>query len=191
MPKRGAFALVMTALAVVLLLGFRTQEDIAAITGGDQQAGVTGTPGTMGATADGSSGGASGATTDRASEGTTGDDATGGASDGTTGDDATGGASGPTGQAQARTVTGPVVSTRWGAVQVEITVDDGQLTDVAALQLPDGDRRSASISSQVEPTLRSQALSAQSAAIDGVSGATYTSDAYARSLQAALDTAGL
>lgn len=170
MPKRGAFALVMTALAVVLLLGFRTPEDIAAITGGDLQAGVSGTLGTTGTTADGT---------------------TGGASDGTTGDDATGGASGPTAQVQARTVTGPVVSTRWGTVQVEITVEDGQLTDVAAIQLPDGDRRSASISSQVEPTLRSQALSAQSGHIDGVSGATYTSDAYARSLQAALDTAGL
>jgi uncharacterized protein with FMN-binding domain len=138
----------MTALAVVLLLGFRTPEDIAAITGGDQQAGVTGAAGTIGA-------------------------------------------SDPTPQAQSRTVTGPIVSTRWGAVQVEITVENGQLAEVAALQLPDGDRRSASISSQVEPTLRSQALSAQSAAIDGVSGATYTSDAYARSLQAALDTAGL
>jgi len=170
MPKRGAFALVMTALAVVLLLGFRTPEDIAAITGGDQQAGVTGAAGTTGIAADGS---------------------TGGAGDSTTGDTTTGGAGDPTAQAQALTVTGPVVSTRWGAVQVEITVENGQLADVVALQLPDGDRRSASISSQVEPTLRSQALSAQSAAIDGVSGATYTSDAYARSLQAALDTAGL
>jgi uncharacterized protein with FMN-binding domain len=182
MPKRGAFALVMTALAVVLLLGFRTPEDIAAITGGDQQAGVSGTAGTTGVAADRSTGGAGDGTTDGS---------TGGASDATTGDTATGGASDPTPQAQSRTVTGPVVSTRWGAVQVEITVENGQLADVAALQLPDGDRRSASISSQVEPTLRSQALSAQSAAIDGVSGATYTSDAYARSLQAALDTAGL
>jgi len=169
MPKRGAFALVMTALAVVLLLGFRTPEDIAAITGGDQQAGVTGAAGTTGVAADGSTSGAGDATTDGS----------------------TGGAGDPTAQAQALTVTGPVVSTRWGAVQVEITVENGQLADVAALQLPDGDRRSASISSQVEPTLRSQALSAQSAAIDGVSGATYTSDAYARSLQAALDAAGL
>ena len=84
-----------------------------------------------------------------------------------------------------------MVSTRWGTVQVEITVDGGQLTDVAALQLPGGDRRSASISSRVEPTLRSQALSAQSAEIDGVSGATYTSVAYSRSLQAALDSAGI
>ena len=161
MPKRGAFALVMTMLAVVLLLGFRTPEDIAAITGGDARPGVTGSAGTTGATTDGAT------------------------------DETTDGATAPPAQTQARTVAGPVVSTRWGAVQVEITVENGQLTDVAALQLPGGDQRSASISSRVEPTLRSQALSAQSAEIDGVSGATYTSVAYARSLQAALDSAGI
>ncbi len=153
MPKRGAFALVMTMLAVVLLLGFRTPADIAAITGGDDRPGVTGSAGTTGAAADG--------------------------------------ATAPPSQTQAQTVTGPVVSTRWGTVQVEIRVEGGQLSDVTALQLPGGDQRSASISSRVEPTLRSQALSAQSAAIDGVSGATYTSVAYARSLQAALDSAGI
>lgn len=190
MPKRGAFALVMTALAVVLLLGFRTPEDIAAITGGDQRAGVTGAAGTTGATIDGTAGD-SGVTGTSGAVGTT-DGTTGGtgAGDSTTGGAGTGGTR-DTAQTQARTVTGPVVSTRWGTVQVEITVEGGQLTDVTALQLPSGDRHSASISSRVEPTLRSQALTAQSAAIDGVSGATYTSDAYARSLQAALDSAGL
>jgi uncharacterized protein with FMN-binding domain len=83
-----------------------------------------------------------------------------------------------------------VVSTRWGSVQVAVTLESGQITDVQALQLPDGDRRSASISQRVEPVLRSQVLSAQGADIDGISGATYTSIAYARSLQAALDSAG-
>jgi hypothetical protein len=198
MPKRGAFALVMTALAVVLLLGFRTPEDIAAITGGDQRAGVTGAAGTTGATIDGAAGN-SGATRSSGAAGA-GDGTTGGtgAGDGTTGgtgagDGTTGGtgANGGPAQTQARTVTGPVVSTRFGTVQVAITVEGGQLTDVTALQLPTGDRRSASISNRVEPTLRSEALTAQSANIDGVSGATYTSDAYARSLQAALDSAGL
>ena len=139
MAKRGAFTLVLTVLAVVLLLNFRTPDGAVA---------VAGTPGRPGVT-------------------------------GTAAGDAT------------RSVTGPVVSTRWGPVQVAITLEGGTLTDVSALQLPDGDRRSASISDRVEPTLRSQALAAQSAAIDGVSGATYTSIAYARSLQAALDDAGL
>ena len=70
-----------------------------------------------------------------------------------------------------------------------MTIENGQITDVTALQLPSGGR-SGQISREVEPMLRSEALSAQSANIDGVSGATYTSDAYARSLQAALDDAG-
>jgi hypothetical protein len=208
MPKRGAFALVMTALAVVLLLGFRTPEDIAAITGGDQRAAVTGGTGTTGTagssgttgiirlpgTDDGATGGAepsdgAPATDDGA---TATDDGATATDDGATAtEDGAPSATGDTAPTQAQTVTGPVVSTRWGTVQVEITVEGGQLTDVAAIQLPNGDRRSASISNQVEPMLRSQALSAQSAAIDGVSGATYTSNAYARSLQAALDTAGL
>jgi uncharacterized protein with FMN-binding domain len=190
MPKRGAFALVMTALAVVLLLGFRTPEDIAAITGGDQRAGVTGAVGTTGATIHGSAGssGAAGSSgVAGTNEGTSGGT---GSTGGTAGGAGTGATDG-TAQTQARTVTGPVVSTRFGTVQVAVTVEGGQLTDVTALQLPAGDRRSASISSRVEPTLRSQALSAQSANIDGVSGATYTSAAYARSLQAALDSAGL
>jgi uncharacterized protein with FMN-binding domain len=144
MPKRGAIALGLTALALVLLLNFRSPSELAAVTTADRP-GVTGASGTTGGTA----------------------------------------------QAGSRTVTGPVISTRWGPIQVEITVENGKLADVAALQLPDGDRRSASISSRAGPSLRSQALSAQSASIDGVSGATYTSIAYARSLQAALDDAGL
>ena len=88
-----------------------------------------------------------------------------------------------------RTATGPTVNTRWGPVQVQVTVTGGRLTDVTALQLPSGGR-SSQISSVAEPILRSQALQAQGANIDGVSGATFTSTAYARSLQAALDSIG-
>jgi uncharacterized protein with FMN-binding domain len=75
-------------------------------------------------------------------------------------------------------------------VEVQITVSGGKVTDVVALQLPSGGR-SGRISSYAEPSLHSEALSAQSAQIDGVSGATYTSEAYAQSLQAALDQAGI
>ena len=88
------------------------------------------------------------------------------------------------------TVDGPVVSTRFGPVQVEIVVADGRISDVVALQLPTG-RHSGQISAYAAPILRQEALQAQSASIDIVSGATYTSDAYAQSLQAALDKAGL
>lgn len=87
------------------------------------------------------------------------------------------------------TVTGPVVSTRFGDVQVEVTITGGVITDVVALELPSGDHRSADISDAAEPILREAALTAQSADIDLLSGATYTSRAYAESLQAALDDA--
>ncbi len=87
-----------------------------------------------------------------------------------------------------KTVTGPLINTRWGPVQVQATLAGGKITAVTALQLPTGGR-SGRISQQVEPMLRQQALAAQGANIDGVSGATFTSNAYAQSLQAALDSA--
>lgn len=85
------------------------------------------------------------------------------------------------------TATGDAVSFEFGTVQVEVSVEDGVITEIAAVQLPDDDRRSRSISNEVEPILRAEALQAQSADIDVVSGATYTSLAYAQSLQSALD----
>jgi hypothetical protein len=153
MPKRGATALALTALALVLLLNFREPAGV-------DPTGSTGAVDRSGAIAGAPAAGGPAAT--------------------------------PGGEAPvaAETITGPVVSTRWGSVQVAVTLESGQITDVQALQLPDGDRRSASISQRAEPVLRSQALSAQGADIDGISGATYTSIAYARSLQAALDSAG-
>ncbi|HZR12052.1 MAG TPA: FMN-binding protein [Acidimicrobiia bacterium] len=90
-----------------------------------------------------------------------------------------------------REVDGPTVSTQYGDVQVRVTVANGRLVDVKALQLP-GDRpRSARISDFAGPELRDEALQAQSANIDVVSGATYTSEGYAQSLQAALQAAGV
>ena len=89
--------------------------------------------------------------------------------------------------ATALTATGSAFEFRWGIVQVVVTVEGDQIVDVQAVQLPDGDRRSASISQQVEPMLRESALAADSADIDVISGATYTSLAYAYSLQSALD----
>jgi len=84
---------------------------------------------------------------------------------------------------------GKVVETRYGPVQVQAQVSGGKLVDVAVVQYPDGDGKSLRINSRALPTLRSEALSAQSANVDTVSGATYTSDGYARSLQSALDEA--
>jgi uncharacterized protein with FMN-binding domain len=89
------------------------------------------------------------------------------------------------------TFTGTSVQTRFGPVQVQVTVASGSITDVSALQLTDKDQRSVSISNRAAPVLRQEVLAAQSANVQGVSGATYTSDAYLSSLQSALDQAGL
>jgi uncharacterized protein with FMN-binding domain len=171
MPKRGFAALIITTGALILLLSFKTPDQTLPVGGGgvvvDQPVGATPSPA---ATAS-----APGATSAPAVAG-----ATPAASPAPTA--ATGGAS--------KTVDGPVVSTQYGDVQVEVVVANGKLKDVVALSLPTG-RRSGQISSYAAPILHQEALQAQSAKIDLVSGATYTSDAYAQSLQAALDQAGL
>jgi uncharacterized protein with FMN-binding domain len=89
------------------------------------------------------------------------------------------------------TITGAVAQTRWGPVQVSITVADGKITAVDVPQYPDGNRKDEEINADALPTLKQETLSAQSADIDMVSGATVTSDGYVQSLQSALDQAGL
>jgi uncharacterized protein with FMN-binding domain len=86
-------------------------------------------------------------------------------------------------------VPGQVVRTPYGPVQVEVTVGPSGIVDVQALQLPYDRAYSARISRIVEPMLRDEALQAQSANVDLISGATYTSTGYAMSLQSALDQA--
>ena len=83
-------------------------------------------------------------------------------------------------------VTGPLISTRYGPVQVRVTVQNGQLMDVQAVALPTGGK-SGSIADYSAPILRREVLAAQGAGVHAVSGATYTSRGYASSLQAALD----
>jgi len=160
-PKRGAIALGLTGIALVLLISFRTPTDAGPVAGtATIDAGGTAQVGTSGSTGSTDSTDATGSTDTSAQAGT-------------------------------RVVDGPVVDTRYGPVQVEVTLDGSTIKAIAAIQLPGGDRRSEQISNRAEPTLQSEALQAQSANIDGVSGATYTSEAYAQSLQAALDDAGI
>jgi uncharacterized protein with FMN-binding domain len=91
----------------------------------------------------------------------------------------------------AKTYTGSVASTRWGNVQVSITVADGKITDVAVPVYPSENHKDQEINAYALPVLRQETLAAQSANIDTVSGATVTSDGYLQSLQAALDAAHL
>lgn len=85
-----------------------------------------------------------------------------------------------------RRVTGNAYDVGYGVVQVRVTMVGSHITDVTPLSLPQGGR-SSDISSYAAPQLRKEALAAQSANIDTVSGASYTSAGYARSLQSALD----
>lgn len=86
-----------------------------------------------------------------------------------------------------KTLTGSAIDTRYGAVQVQITVQGKKILAVTAVQLPDRDGHSAQISQYSAPVLSQEALAAQSASIDMISGATYTSDGYIQSLQSAID----
>ncbi|MET9037557.1 FMN-binding protein [Streptomyces mirabilis] len=91
--------------------------------------------------------------------------------------------------AQAKTVTGSVAQTQYGAVQVRITVSGGKITKSEAVQAPKGglsDQKTA----MAVPKLNQEAVAAGDANIDAVSGATYTSTGYKQSLQSALDKAG-
>ncbi len=91
---------------------------------------------------------------------------------------------------RATVVDGAVFRNKWGPVQVEATFDsDGTLADVAALQTPDNRGQSVRINDYAVPRLTSEALTTQSASVDTVSGATYTSEGYRQSLQSAIDLA--
>ena len=91
----------------------------------------------------------------------------------------------------AQTYTGTVAETRWGEVQVAITVTDGRITAVDVPLYPDGNGRDREINADALPVLVQSTLTHQSADVDMISGATVTSDGYVESLQSALDRAGL
>jgi uncharacterized protein with FMN-binding domain len=166
-PKRGAIAGFLTAVGLALLLSFKTPEtsNLTLSQGGNTafNNGATGVGSTgNGNTANGGNGGTAG-------------------QGGSTGGGSAGG-SGYNG-----TVTGQAIQIPFGTVQVQLTVQNGTITDVQALQMPSADRHSYAISSYAAPQLRSEVLQTQSAQIHAISGATYTSEGYIQSLQSAID----
>jgi uncharacterized protein with FMN-binding domain len=82
------------------------------------------------------------------------------------------------------------MQTRYGPAQVRVTVSNGKIVKIEALQLQNADPKSQAISSYTAPVLQQSALTKQTAAVDTVSGATYTSLSYEASLQSALDKLG-
>ena len=85
--------------------------------------------------------------------------------------------------------TGDAINVGYGMVQVKITVSNGKITEASAVQAPSG--RSQRFTDYAVPNLRQQTLSANSAAINGVSGASYTSYGWYKSLISALQKAGM
>ena len=180
MKARGTAAAAV-ASAGILLAGWQAGTQAG---GASTLASSTGTTaaGGAGSTGTGSSG------SGLSSTGSTGSGSTG--SSGSSGSSSSS-SSGSAGSSTAGTYQGTAVQTRFGSVQVQITVAAGKITDVTALKLTDDDRKSIQISNRAAPLLRSEVLAAQSADVRTISGATVTSDAYLTSLQAALDAAHL
>lgn len=100
-------------------------------------------------------------------------------------------ASGSSTSTAARTILGDAIMTRYGNVQVQITVANGAITASEVTQVPWSNGKDQQINGRAVPVLNAEVVDAQSAGIDMVSGATYTSEAYIRSLQSAIDRANL
>jgi len=87
------------------------------------------------------------------------------------------------------TYTGPTVDAFYGLVQVQVLIQNGKIANVQFLQYPNDRRTSVEINTQVMPWLTQEAIQADSANVDIITGATLTSEAFATSLQAALQSA--
>ena len=181
--RRIVLAVAGTITGLVLLLGYPTslnRSTTVAATGavaegttdsgtspGQDEAGSDGGSGSTGSGSESSGSGSGSGSSDSGSSGTSGSSSVSG------------------------TFTGDSVQTRYGAVQVEIVVVDGAVTSADAIRHPDRDHESAQINSWAVPALNDQVVSAQSANISMISGATVTSMGYLTSLQSAFDQAGL
>jgi uncharacterized protein with FMN-binding domain len=159
-PRRGAVALVTTVLAVLMLFSFKPNDLPSATTGLPTEALVGAAPTPTPISPPSEPTPSAGATpTPPPSQTTT---------------------------AASGTYKGDAINTPYGTVQIALTVQNGQIVDVQDLQMPNDRRLSAQISQAVGPMLRDEVLQAQSANIMGVSGASYTSYGFYKSLQSAL-----
>lgn len=177
--RRIVLAVAGTITGLVLILGYPTslnRSTTVAATGAAAE-GTTDSGTSSGQDDAGGSSGSSGSGSESSGSGS-------GSSD--TGSSGSSGSSSVSG-----TFTGDSVQTRYGTVQVEIVVVDGAVTSADAIRYPDRDHESVQINSWAVPALNDEVVSAQSASISMISGATVTSMGYLTSLQSAFDQAGL
>jgi uncharacterized protein with FMN-binding domain len=173
--RRAVMTLGGTAVGLAALLSYKTHSGAAVVS-------AVGTPGTSTATS------AATAPAD-AGPASTGPASNGSAPAATATPSASAKAAGHADSASARTITGTVANTQYGPMQVQVTLVGQKITKVTVLQRTDDGSESNEIDSMAIPQLTSETLAAQSAHIDAVSGASYTSSGYIQSLQSALDKA--
>jgi uncharacterized protein with FMN-binding domain len=159
MPKRAMIASLFTTAALILLISFKTPAATTFGTGGNAPVVIPSN--------------APGASSQQVTTG-----------QGTTSQQTTGAKGTFTGQK-----TGTAVQIPFGTVQVQVTFQNGKITDVQPVQMPSDQQHSQEISTAVAPMLHDEVMQAQSAQVNTISGATYTSMGYLQSLQSALDQA--
>ncbi|QPE05631.1 FMN-binding protein [Microbacterium schleiferi] len=175
--KRIIYGLLATLSGVVLLFSYRTSLEAVMPITAENTSGTATTPSAPAAAAP-----ATGSSTPSASASPSASDSGSGTGSGAaTTPAASGLADG--------TFTGDAARTRYGNVQVAITISGGTITDIQVPQYPNSNREDQQINARALPVLISETASAQSASISMVSGATYTSQGYTQSLQSALDQA--
>ncbi|MBR7825044.1 FMN-binding protein [Actinospica sp. MGRD01-02] len=179
--RRAIIAGTATVSGVVLLLGIKGHPDTAAAStpiglsansGATSSTGSTGSSGSSGSTGSTSTAAGSGSPTASSPSATSSPSAAASTS------------------AAAKNYTGSAVDTRYGPIQVEVTMSGKKITNIEVLEYPENSDRDQQINSYALPQLNQEAMTAQSAQIDAISGATYTSEGYIQSLQSALDQAG-
>ncbi|MBK9697936.1 MAG: FMN-binding protein [Propionibacteriaceae bacterium] len=168
--RRITMIITSTIAAVVLLFSYRTSTNATAANPATAEDTTTPTSGSTAGTT---------VTPSATSSSTSSDSSSGSSSSGSASSSAL----------NSGTFTGDAVTTRWGVVQVQITVADGTITAAKALQYPNENGKDQQINAYAIPLLNSEVTQAQSAEIDAVSGATVTSNGYLQSLQSAIDAA--
>ncbi|HET8988020.1 MAG TPA: FMN-binding protein [Humibacillus sp.] len=171
-----------TLTVIVLLFSYHTSRSSVVATSETRPVTTTSSQSTTTDSGSGSSGGTGG------TGGTGGSSSSSSSSSGSSADTTT---SDSSSSSASKTYAGDAIDTRYGPVQVQITVASGKITAVDVLQVPMSDRHDQMINSQAVPIYNDEALQAQSASIDVVSGATYTWEGYTQSLQSAIDQANL
>jgi uncharacterized protein with FMN-binding domain len=178
--KKIIYAVLATISGLVLIFSYRTSLDAVQPMAVTDPAASTGTTTTTTPST---------TTDDESSESSSDDESTEGSTSGSSGSSSSGTTATTASGMTDGTYTGGAANTRYGPVQVQITVSGGVIADVQVIDYPNSNREDQQINGRALPTLVSETTQAQSSQIDMVSGATYTSQGYIASLQSAIDQA--